>query len=116
VLPSPLPIADEPPEPPELEPPEALEFDDDGEEEGALPVRVVVPKRLVAAVNAEDEFELEPADELEPVELEADEEEPDAPEPEEVGVVLPLLLAPPPPPSRPRSLWLPRRLGVTREA
>ena len=95
----------------EAEPPEALEFvppEFDGEDEpvGALPVLVVLPRRLVAAVNAEDALELfdeEPEDaELEELEPEDD----DAVEP-----LLPLEEE-----SRPRSPRLPLKFGVTSEA
>lgn len=46
----------------EVEPPEfeALELDDEEDEaDGVLPVVVVLPRRLVAAVNADDAFDAE---------------------------------------------------------
>jgi hypothetical protein len=68
----------------ELEPPEAeeLELDEEeGEEEDVLPVAVVLPRRLVAAVNADEAFAAEllagVLEELEADELEVDDEDED---------------------------------------
>jgi hypothetical protein len=101
VLPRPLdPMAEEL----EALEPEAVELDD--EEDGVaevLPVVVVVPRRLVAAVNAEDAFDAELLDgELDEVELEGEEDE------DEVGALVVLAEA-----SRPWSLRLPLKFGVT---
>ena len=89
---------------PELEP-EAVELDD--EDDGVaevLPVVVAVPRRLVAAVNAEDAFEAELVDgELDEVELEGEEDE------DEVGALVVVLAEG----SRPWSLRLPLKFGVT---
>ena len=100
-------------EPLEFEPLEFEEEVEDDEVEGVLPVLVVLPKRLVAAVNAEDAFDVEPpADEL--VELDGLDVEDEAED--EAEAVVPEPEPEPDPGSRPRSPRLPLKLGVTSDA